>query len=62
MTKMEKFLYGNGGPIIMVQVENEYGSYFACDEKYRLWIRDETRTIGQKLFSTFSFIYSNFCL
>ncbi|CRK91904.1 CLUMA_CG005524, isoform A [Clunio marinus] len=42
MTKMEKFLYGNGGPIIMVQVENEYGSYFACDEKYRIWLRDET--------------------
>jgi beta-galactosidase len=42
MTKIQKFLYGNGGPIILVQVENEYGSYFACDEKYRLWIRDET--------------------
>lgn len=43
MTKMQKFLYGNGGPIIMVQVENEYGSYFACDLEYRVWIRDETR-------------------
>lgn len=42
MTKMQKFLYGNGGPIIMVQVENEYGSYYACDEKYRVWLRDET--------------------
>jgi len=42
MTKMQKFLYGNGGPIIMVQVENEYGSYYACDEMYKEWIRDET--------------------
>lgn len=46
MTKMQKYLYGHGGPIIMVQVENEYGSYFACDEKYRLWLRDETCKIA----------------
>ena len=26
----------------MVQVENEYGYYFACDKKYRTWLRDET--------------------
>ena len=25
--KISKFLIENGGPIIMVQVENEYGSY-----------------------------------
>lgn len=42
MAKMDSYLYGNGGPIIMVQVENEYGSYFACDKKYRAWLRDET--------------------
>lgn len=41
MPKMEPFLYENGGPIIMVQVENEYGSY-ACDTNYKNWIRDET--------------------
>ncbi|XP_048104497.1 beta-galactosidase isoform X2 [Alosa alosa] len=28
------FLYQNGGPVITVQVENEYGSYFACDYNY----------------------------
>ncbi|KAI2668147.1 Beta-galactosidase [Labeo rohita] len=28
------YLYQNGGPIITVQVENEYGSYFACDYNY----------------------------
>ncbi|XP_061684759.1 beta-galactosidase isoform X2 [Syngnathoides biaculeatus] len=31
---MIPFLYRNGGPIISVQVENEYGSYFACDYNY----------------------------
>ncbi|XP_030559801.1 beta-galactosidase [Drosophila novamexicana] len=43
MTRIVPYLYGNGGPIIMVQVENEYGSYFACDLNYRNWLRDETQ-------------------
>ncbi|XP_030827776.1 beta-galactosidase [Camarhynchus parvulus] len=34
LPKMRPYLYQNGGPIIMVQVENEYGSYFACDYDY----------------------------
>ncbi len=34
------YLYANGGPIITVQVENEYGSYFACDEKYMSTLLD----------------------
>ncbi|KFV92375.1 Beta-galactosidase, partial [Eurypyga helias] len=34
LPKMRPHLYQNGGPIIMVQVENEYGSYFACDYDY----------------------------
>lgn len=46
---MTPFLYQNGGPIITVQVENEYGSYFACDYNYlrhltqlfRLYLGDE---------------------
>lgn len=41
MPKMQKYLYGNGGPILMVQVENEYGA-FACDREYSIWLRDET--------------------
>ncbi|XP_058814097.1 beta-galactosidase-1-like protein isoform X5 [Topomyia yanbarensis] len=41
-SRLEPYLYGNGGPIIMVQVENEYGSFFACDHKYMKWLRDET--------------------
>ncbi|XP_040003394.1 beta-galactosidase isoform X2 [Xiphias gladius] len=31
---IKPYLYQNGGPIITVQVENEYGSYFACDFNY----------------------------
>ncbi|XP_039541610.1 beta-galactosidase isoform X1 [Pimephales promelas] len=31
---IKRYLYQNGGPIITVQVENEYGSYFACDFDY----------------------------
>lgn len=34
LTMIKPFLYQNGGPIITVQVENEYGSYFACDYNY----------------------------
>ncbi|XP_030374180.1 beta-galactosidase [Scaptodrosophila lebanonensis] len=41
---ISQYLYGNGGPIIMVQVENEYGSYSACDGNYRTWLRDETQS------------------
>lgn len=36
-------LYGNGGPVILVQVENEYGSYPACDRQYLTWLRDQFR-------------------
>lgn len=41
MPKIEQYLYENGGPIIMVQVENEYGS-FACDKTYRTWAKNIT--------------------
>lgn len=34
LPKMKPLLYQNGGPIITVQVENEYGSYFVCDYNY----------------------------
>ncbi|NP_001121284.1 galactosidase beta 1 like L homeolog precursor [Xenopus laevis] len=34
LPKMKPLLYHNGGPIISVQVENEYGSYFTCDYNY----------------------------
>ncbi|KAE9550919.1 hypothetical protein FO519_005881 [Halicephalobus sp. NKZ332] len=38
-------LYRNGGPIIMIQVENEYGSQFACDKKYTSFLRDLVRPL-----------------
>lgn len=37
--RLKRFLYGNGGPIIMVQVENEFGSY-TCDKEHMVWLRD----------------------
>ncbi|KAF6212146.1 hypothetical protein GE061_012667 [Apolygus lucorum] len=39
-SRLKPLLYGNGGPIIMVQVENEYGSYPKHDKKYLSWLRD----------------------
>ncbi|XP_014204077.1 beta-galactosidase-1-like protein [Copidosoma floridanum] len=40
LTRVKPLLRGNGGPIIMVQVENEYGSFKACDKKYMNKLRD----------------------
>ncbi|XP_038077603.1 beta-galactosidase-like [Patiria miniata] len=34
LPKIKSHLYANGGPIITVQIENEYGSYPACDHEY----------------------------
>lgn len=48
MPRIDPYLYGNGGPIIMVQIENEYGS-FGCDRPYRKWMYDETKKyVGDK--------------
>lgn len=41
MPRLQHMFVGNGGKIIMVQVENEYGDY-ACDHDYLNWLRDET--------------------
>ncbi|XP_001603160.1 beta-galactosidase [Nasonia vitripennis] len=35
LRRTKPLLRGNGGPIIMVQVENEYGSFYACDDQYK---------------------------
>ncbi|OHS93327.1 Beta-galactosidase [Tritrichomonas foetus] len=32
--RVAKRMYHNGGNIIMVQIENEYGAYYACDKVY----------------------------
>ncbi|XP_050429611.1 beta-galactosidase-like [Adelges cooleyi] len=63
MPKMEPYLYGNGGNIIMVQVENEYGSYYACDQEYMIWLRDLYKSyVGYKalLYTTDGCGYSYF--
>uniref|UniRef100_A0A8C9TER8 Galactosidase, beta 1-like n=1 Tax=Scleropages formosus TaxID=113540 RepID=A0A8C9TER8_SCLFO len=39
LPKVKPWLYGNGGNILSVQVENEYGSYFACDYNYMRHLR-----------------------
>ncbi|EDW76337.1 uncharacterized protein Dwil_GK15404 [Drosophila willistoni] len=42
MPRIQHLFIGNGGKIIMVQVENEYGAFDACDHDYLNWLRDET--------------------
>lgn len=43
LPKMKPLLYQNGGPIITVQVENEYGSYFSCDYDYLRFLQKRFR-------------------
>ncbi|OHT07345.1 Beta-galactosidase [Tritrichomonas foetus] len=45
LTKVKPYLYQNGGPIIMVQVENEYGWYNACDHNHMAQLCDLTEEI-----------------
>ena len=55
LAKIKPLLYINGGPIITVQVENEYGSYSPCDRDYTGRLRDFLRkNLGKEvvLFST----------
>lgn len=37
---VQPLLYKNGGPILMIQVENEYGSDGHCDRNYTTFVRD----------------------
>lgn len=46
MPKVQSHLYGRGGNIILVQVENEYGS-FGCDFAYTYKIKDITEQYVQ---------------
>jgi beta-galactosidase GanA len=41
--KLKPHLYVNGGNIIMVQIENEYGSYPTCSQSYLKALVDTTR-------------------
>lgn len=36
LPKLKNYLYNNGGPILAVQIENEYGFYSACDLNYTI--------------------------
>jgi len=45
LPKIKPMLYNNGGPIGMVQIENEYGSYFTCDSNYTGALRDQVRSV-----------------
>jgi beta-galactosidase len=42
MPQLNDHWYGNGGSIIMVQIENEYGAFNACDVVYKDFLRDHT--------------------
>lgn len=41
LPKVARYLYKNGGPIITVQVENEYGLYDVCDKVYMRHLVDK---------------------
>ncbi|RWS11181.1 hypothetical protein B4U80_10533, partial [Leptotrombidium deliense] len=43
LPKLIPLLYSNGGPVVMIQIENEYGSYGVCDSKYTTYLRDFVR-------------------
>ncbi|XP_062569954.1 beta-galactosidase-like isoform X5 [Saccostrea cucullata] len=56
-------LYENGGPVLMVQIENEYGSYFACDHDYMAHLFIKARKIlGPRaiIYTTDGDLQSNF--
>lgn len=38
--KLKKYIYSNGGCIIVIQIENEYGAYFSCDTDYLNYLYD----------------------
>ncbi|RWS12981.1 hypothetical protein B4U79_11152 [Dinothrombium tinctorium] len=44
LPKLMPLIYANGGPVIMMQIENEYGSYPACDFAYTSFLRDYVRS------------------
>lgn len=47
---LKPYLYENGGPIILFQIENEYGSYKACDHAYTNYLTDFVRNhLGDKV-------------
>ena len=45
LTLVKPYLYENGGPIIMLQVENEYGVWKSCDVPYKNHLRDTFKSV-----------------
>ncbi|CAA98542.2 Beta-galactosidase [Caenorhabditis elegans] len=45
LPRVKPLLRKNGGPVLMLQIENEYGSYDACDQQYLRFLRDLTRSL-----------------
>ncbi len=45
MDRLAPLQITRGGPVILMQLENEYGSY-ADDKEYLRWLRDLTRELG----------------
>lgn len=45
MPYIKKYTYDNGGPVIMMQIENEYG-YYGDDHEYMKWLYDLIRSYG----------------
>lgn len=43
LPKLQKYMFVYGGNVLMMQIENEYGAYWACDHKYV----DELRVLLQ---------------
>nr|CAH8853788.1 unnamed protein product [Trichobilharzia regenti] len=43
LPKLKPFLYENNGPIIMIQIEENYGAYDEYDPQYLLFLRDQVR-------------------
>jgi beta-galactosidase len=55
LARIKKFIISNDGPVLMLQVENEYGAYFTCDRPYMQHLCDFIRAhLGQEtvLFTT----------
>ncbi|XP_053682883.1 beta-galactosidase-like [Sabethes cyaneus] len=47
MPRIQKHLRGQGGPVIMVSIENEYGSFSACDRRYLAYLKNLTERYVQ---------------
>ncbi|XP_001649403.2 beta-galactosidase isoform X1 [Aedes aegypti] len=61
MSQLTPYMYGNGGPIIMVQLENEYGAFGKCDKPYLNFLKEETEkyTQGKAVLFTVDRPYGN---